>query len=284
MDINLLVELPASAAHHVLGGNVIPINDNVVHTASRSLKAKTDQRRRTRGSTYQREYRAKQKTINTQRVDTIAALQLEIARLEGRIELLHTVVPASIRTFQPETSIMAEYFRLYEQGYTSKTAACVRATQQAFLTSTMREDMVFMDDVGVEKLIAQWNVYTTVFDSFNMEIRSIRVVAFSPDVVVHADAMLHLRISRLTIETLFRHLLGDEPLTQRLIGQSLELPLQICFAFDSDTKVVRYDTHVNIVLGLSNLLGSFEDTVTALKHFQMRENAEIVVEENMMQL
>ncbi|KAF0718864.1 Aste57867_1428 [Aphanomyces stellatus] len=279
MDIHLLLALTKSAAAHIdddkrqLCANVI---DETTSNASSTTRG--HRQRRHEGKTYQRAYRAKQKASNTQRIDTISALQLEIARLEGRLESLHAVVAAPLRTFQPEMRVMVEYFRLFAQGYTSDTTECVHAIQQDFLTSTMREDMSFMNESGIEKLIAQWKVYTTIFDSFNMEIRSVRVAAFSPDVVVHADAMLHLRISRLTIETLFRHLLGDECLVQRLIGQVLDLPVQVSFAFDANAKVLRYDNHANIVLGLSNLLGSFEATVKALKHFPMRENAEIIAD------
>ncbi|KAF0718863.1 Aste57867_1427 [Aphanomyces stellatus] len=231
--------------------------------------------RRTRSKINQRRYRAEQKQVHGQRVAAITALQLEVARLEGRLESLRTVVPAPLRTFAPETHVMAEYFRLFAQGYKDETAGRVHAIQQDFLASTMREDMLFMNEVGVEKLIAQWKAYTSIFDSFTMVVRSINVVAFSPDVVVHADAKMYLRISRQTIETLFRHLLGDECIIQRLIGQVLELPMQMHFAFDANMKVLRYDTHADIVVGLSTLLGSFEDTESALRHFQMRENAEI---------
>ncbi|KAF0718868.1 Aste57867_1432 [Aphanomyces stellatus] len=236
--------------------------------------AKTLQHRRVRSKLNQRRYRAEKKESNNQRLSTIAALQMEVARLEGRADALRMALPAHLCTFEPETHVMAEYFRLFAHGF--KPDGCLHVIQQDFLASTMREDMVFMDDVGVEKLLTQWKAYTTIFDSFNMEVRSIDVVAFSPEVVVHADAIMRLRVSRLTIETLFRHLLGDECLTQRLIGRVLELPMQMRFAFDANMKVLRYDTHANIVLGLSQLLGSFEDTLSVLRHFQMRENAEIV--------
>ncbi|KAF0718870.1 Aste57867_1434 [Aphanomyces stellatus] len=232
--------------------------------------AQKRQRRLNRGQEYQRRYRADQKQHNSQRLREIAWLEMEVARLQGRTESLRAVLPGHLRTFEPQVRTMAEYFRLFARGYEVNDDR-----QQGFLAATMREDMFFMNEVGADKLVGQWKAYASIFASFNMDIRSINVVASSPDVVVHAHATMYLRISRRTIETLFRHLLHGECLTQHLIGQVLELPVQMCFVFDTDIKVFRYDTHANIVLGLSKLFGTFENAVEALDHFHMRENAEI---------
>ncbi|KAF0718869.1 Aste57867_1433 [Aphanomyces stellatus] len=278
MRVVVVDRQPTATSHSISPWLRVPSSIEMKRAAFESqVVVEISNHRRHRGKVYQRVYRAEQKETNSRRLAAITALKMEIARLEGRAEGLRDAVPAPLRTFALETHVMAEYFRLFAQGYKGEMVGRVQATQQDFLVSTLREDIVFMDDVGVEKLVAQWKLYTTVFASFAMEVRSISVVAFSPEVVVLADAKMYLRISRLTIETIFRHLLHDEVLVQCLVGQVLELPMQMHFAFDTNFKVIRYDTHANIVVGLSNLLGTFEDTVSALRHCQMRENAEITV-------
>ncbi|KAF0718867.1 Aste57867_1431 [Aphanomyces stellatus] len=269
-----------SAAHSFL--LQLPGDTALVQRAQAAAQATQGRRaehRRARSKINQRRYRAEKKVMDSHRIERVAALRHELARLEGRVESLRAILPSRLRTFEPEMRVMAEYFRLFAQGYKGSNDGRMDVVQQDFLASTMREDMMFMEDIGVAKLVAQWKSYTSTFDSFAMDVQSIDVVAFTPNVIVHADGTMYLRISRRTIETLFRHLLADEPLTQRLIGQVLELPMQMRFVFDADMKVLRYDTHVSIVLGLTKLLGSLEDTVAVLQHFEMRENAEVPIHE-----
>ncbi|KAF0718866.1 Aste57867_1430 [Aphanomyces stellatus] len=255
----------------------LPSDAALVERTDAAAQAQRAERRNTRSKINQRRYRAEKKLVDSHRIERITALRKDVVRLEGYVASLCT--KAKLRTFEPEMRVMAEYFRLFAQGYKGGSDGRMDVVQHDFLVSAMHEDMVFMEDIGVKKLIAQWKIYDSIFDSFAVEAQAIDVVAFTPNVIVRADANMNLRLSRRTIETLFRHLLGDEPLTQRLIGQVLELPMQMRFVFDADMKVLRYDTHVNIVLGLTKLLGSLEDTVAVLQHFEMRENAEVPVHE-----
>ncbi|RHX97068.1 hypothetical protein DYB36_006049, partial [Aphanomyces astaci] len=91
-----------------------------------------------------------------------------------------------------------------------------------------------------------------------------------------AQTTLHLRISRKSIQLLFPHLLNNEPLTQKLIGRVLHLPIQQHFIFDHKCVVQELGTFANTTLALVNLLGKLDDVLAVIGDFHLGENAEIV--------
>ncbi|KAF0691590.1 Aste57867_17219 [Aphanomyces stellatus] len=282
-----------SAAHSVINLHDYSIDESLVHSlkhrqfvadidmailaaAARKLAQKKATRRH-QSMLNQRRYRADQKRTNNELYGTVTTLYTEVARLEGRVEALRLSIPVAMRTFEPETRVVSKYFCMFENGFTKQHDGPLHALQTSFLSSVMRDDLEFMGHIGLDKLLLQWRTFVSCFGSFRFEVCTLNAVAFSPEVVVHADTVIHLRITRQTIEILFRDLLGNEPLTQRLIGQVLLLPVQTRFTFDNDLQVSRFDTHSNMALALSNLLGNMGDTMTALSHCRMRESTEIIM-------
>ncbi|KAF0692962.1 Aste57867_16008 [Aphanomyces stellatus] len=267
--------IDAALVHSLKGRQLVADIEMAKAAAAARKLVQKKATRRNQSKLNQRRYRAEQKQMTDELNGMVTALHTEVARLEGRVESLRLTIPVAMRTFEPETRVVTEYFRMLENGFKQQDGP-VRALQTNFLTSTMREDLEFMGHIGLDKLFLQWNTFMSCFGSFRFEVGTVDAVAFSPDVVVHADTVIHLRITRQTIEMLFRHLLGNEPLTQRLIGQVLQLPVQTRFTFDKDLQVSRFDTHANMALALSNLLGDIGDTLTALSQCRMRESTEII--------
>ncbi|KAG9416552.1 hypothetical protein AC1031_000952 [Aphanomyces cochlioides] len=199
-------------------------------------------------------------------------------KLEGRLETLRFTVPVELRTFDAECNLVREYYRLFHLGLPKNEADPKRNLLCDFLSKSMTQDLAFMDDFGQEKLLRQWMMYSTSFLGFEMVLLSMEVVSFSPNVVVHSDSTLNLRLSRSSVAMLFPHLLHNEPLVQRMIGRILILPVQQNFVFDSDFAVVKYDTYVNLAVALANLLGSLTDAATAMSGVLIKETGEIVAE------
>ncbi|KAF0692963.1 Aste57867_16009 [Aphanomyces stellatus] len=231
--------------------------------------------RRNQSKMNQRRYRAEQKAVSDYLHSSVATLTMDVARLEGRVESLLLTVPTNLRTFAPELSVAKEYFRLFLRGYARDASDPMHVHQRDFLHSVMHDDLDFMNSVGIDKLFAQWALYNTIFPSINMEAEYCRVVTFAPEVMLEAKAVMHLRISRATIEALFPHLIVNEPLVQRLVGRVMTLTVFCQFSFDETFRIRRFNTIANPVEALLGILHSLEDTVTALAGLRLGDNAEL---------
>ncbi|RHY05044.1 hypothetical protein DYB36_006809 [Aphanomyces astaci] len=233
--------------------------------------------RRNQSKINQRRYRAQQKCTTDLLNQTVIQLRTDVARMEGRLEMMKLAIPPPLRTFEPECNVANEYFRMFVYGYNLDPACAQHTTQFDFLNSTMSPDLVIMGNIGLDKLLQQWMLYVNTFEAFHMELHQAHVVSFSPNVVVHAQTTLHLRISRKSIQLLFPHLLNNEPLTQKLIGRVLHLYSQQHFIFDHHGIVQELGTFANTTLALVNLLGNLDDVLAVIGDFHLGENAEIVV-------
>jgi hypothetical protein len=57
----------------------------------------------------------------------------------------------------------------------------------------------------------------------------------------------HARFTRKTIEAVFPTILGNEMLTQKLIGKEIVYPIDIRFYFDENGKVTKFQGDVDFV-------------------------------------
>ncbi|ETV93093.1 hypothetical protein H310_12888 [Aphanomyces invadans] len=231
--------------------------------------------RRNRSKLNQRRYRAQQKHTTDRLECTIETLRTEIARLEGRVDVMRLAVPPSLHTLDPECNLSKEYFRLFAHGYCVDPARSEHRTHVDFLTSITTDDLVFMGCVGRDKLFEQCMLYVTTFESYAIELHRLHVAAYAPNVVLHAESTLHLRISRDSIRFLVPRLLENEALVQKMVGRVLHLPLHRRFVFGSDLKVQELGTTADTTQALVNLLGNLEDTLTVLRDFQICEDAQL---------
>ncbi|ETV93742.1 hypothetical protein H310_12318 [Aphanomyces invadans] len=197
-------------------------------------------------------------------------LTTDVARLEMRVKSLKEAMPRRLRTFDPECKVVSEYFRVFAHGFR-------HSFQLDFLHGIMTDAMAFNSHVGLDSLIAQWTLCMSVFQSVMVSwIQSCIVVCHS-EVVVDGLAIFYLRLSRHTIEALFPHLLSNEPIVQRLVGQVMELPTQCQFTFDAESvKVKKYCCFACPAVALMNLLHSAEDTAVAIDGTLFGDNAEIL--------
>ncbi|RQM22772.1 hypothetical protein B5M09_001487 [Aphanomyces astaci] len=223
----------------------------------------------------QRRYRAEQLQYETGLDEDVLRLTRDVARLEGRLETLAFTLPKNMRTFAPESKAASEYFRVFANGYATTAGDAAYINQHDFVRGVMRDDMIFMDSVGSDKVFEQGELYATLFHSVGMKCHYSHVISTYPDVMLEAHATLHLRISRTTMHVLFPHLLDNEPLIQKLLGRVLVMDVLCQFTFDEDFFVTRFNTVANPVVALMNLLHSIQDTTTALAGLRLKANAEL---------
>ncbi|ETV93090.1 hypothetical protein H310_12885 [Aphanomyces invadans] len=231
---------------------------------------------RLRGKLNQRRYRAERERTLRRLEHMIHTLHLEVARMEGRVELYHVVVPAMLRTYAPEFQLARENYRLFAHGYCVDPTHARHQAQVGYLNSAMSEDLVMMGSVGRDKLFDQWAMYMTTFGSIAMDLLTLDAVSFSPNVVIHAQAVMHLRLTRVSIELLFPVVRTNEPLVHKLVGKVLHLPMQMRFHFDRHGVVQELGTHARTTEALVDVLENVEEAVAVLGAMQLTEDAEIV--------
>ncbi|OQR89973.1 hypothetical protein THRCLA_09490 [Thraustotheca clavata] len=217
----------------------------------------------------QKRYRAKKKQTNTQIIKEVPELAKYVARLEGQLDVLR----ASTRLNNPEVSVAAEYFRIFQYSHQRNVQQ-----QFEFLTSSMDPNLKFMGQVGINKLLDQWTLYHTLFHSFEMTCPAFQVLYIENNKVVRAPAIMDLRISRTTLEALYPHVLHDERLVQKLIGKVLRMAVLIHLHYDENSRVVEFATAADMTVGWSNLLESLDDTLTVLGGARIRHDAELGAE------
>ncbi|EQC35497.1 hypothetical protein SDRG_07205 [Saprolegnia diclina VS20] len=227
--------------------------------------------RRAQSKVNQRRYRAEQRQAFDALEGEVQELTNQVARYEGQVEALRSAV----RLREPELKTALEYFNMFRDGF-QVDAPNVAQVQRAFLSGVMDPNLVFMGQDGIDKLFAQWTLYHTLFHSFTMECPSLEIVHLDAlTTMVRAPAVLHLRLSRRSIETLYPHVLRSEALVQRMVGRVLRMPVLCQFHFDGRGVVTRFDTFADIVVGMRDMLESFEDTLTVLDGVRITAEAEL---------
>ncbi|GMF22900.1 unnamed protein product [Phytophthora lilii] len=117
----------------------------------------------------------------------------------------------------------------------------------------MTENVRFGEFLGIELVLAQWERYSLFHAGIEWTMKSLDVIQMAepreltPDnlyddgpFVVAIAATLRVRFSRRTIEEVFPHLVGDESLTQLLIGLEVAYASNNQFHFDRNGKIEWY--------------------------------------------
>ncbi|KAG9416541.1 hypothetical protein AC1031_000941 [Aphanomyces cochlioides] len=212
--------------------------------------------RRHQSKLNQRRYRIEQKEHIDYLEGTVADLTTEVSRLEGRLDSLRMTVPRNLQTLAAETNIANEYFRIFANGYAIDP------------TSPMR-------NTGIDKLFYQWGLYVKTFASVRMECVLRHVVALNPHAMLEANAIMHLRISRETIQLLSPHLLCNEPLVQKLVGRVMKLLVVCQFTFDRNLKIQQFNTIANPVAGLMEILHDVDETTFIMSGLLISQTGEL---------
>ncbi|OQR92184.1 hypothetical protein THRCLA_22403 [Thraustotheca clavata] len=227
--------------------------------------------RRAQSRINQRRYRASQKRADEELEKQVIELSSTVSRYEGKVVALRSAVLFGER----ELKVTMEYFKTFADGYLNSNPSMAKF-QRNFLRSNMKEDLIFLGQVGIKKLFQQWRLYDSLFHSFNMECQNYDIVYSYPTKMVHCPATLFLRISRVTIQALYPNILNDEYLVQKLVGQVLRLPVLCLFYFDQDGKITQFDTIADMVGGHHELLKNISSTLIVLDGIRINSDAELL--------
>ncbi|OQR96215.1 hypothetical protein ACHHYP_20825 [Achlya hypogyna] len=181
---------------------------------------------RTRSQINQRRYRQRKKKALGQLEEHVEMLRIVVADLEAKLSQHRYALPPPVSSGAGAARLTTEYFELFEFGL-RQTSDPISTTQMAFLYSVMAPTLTFMDDeeAGFAKLLRQWNLYCSVFSTFQWKFHDVDVV-FDADgeVLVKAVVSMQLRLSRSSIALVFPNLRASNVPVPELVGKVLQVP------------------------------------------------------------
>ncbi|KAL4157277.1 hypothetical protein PRNP1_006300 [Phytophthora ramorum] len=224
-------------------------------------------------------YRRRRKLYGAHLEQCVAELREEIAALTVSRQVQQELALSQRRTpLGAAAHIVNEYCLLFnhgtpvrltvdEQDASAGLVAQATNAQRGFLNAVMTESVRFGEFVGIELVLAQWERYSLYHAAIEWTMKSLEVIQLAETreltadnryddgpLVVSIAATLRVRFSRRTIEEVFPHLVGDEALTQSLIGLEVTYPCVNHFHFNERGKIEWYAPEVDFVGALMKAL------------------------------
>ncbi|EGZ19986.1 hypothetical protein PHYSODRAFT_493745 [Phytophthora sojae] len=224
-------------------------------------------------------YRRRRKLYGADLERRVAELREEIAALTVSRQVQQELALSQRRTpLGAAAHVVSEYCSLFsrgapvrlavdEQDASASLVAQSTNAQRGFLNAVMNDNVRFGEFLGVELLLDQWERYSLYHAAIEWTMTSLSIVQLAEPriasegnqheegpLVVSITADLRVRFSRRTIEEVFPHLVGDEALTQSLIGLEVTYPCVNHFHFNERGKIEWYAPEVDFVGALMRAL------------------------------
>ncbi|POM72675.1 Hypothetical protein PHPALM_10575 [Phytophthora palmivora] len=178
-----------------------------------------------------------------------------------------------------------EYFRQLERGYDSSDARR-SVTTERFMMSVFRPDIVCRDFEGLRAYMDQWEKYTTFHEGLTFTLKSLRVLGTAGDersaVTVYATGELDVTFTQDTLKFLYPTLVHEREIRDTLVGSRGSLPIEMALHFDHQGCVFAFESRVNLVSTLLEILHSPSAAIHALQasimtadgHWQVTQDEE----------
>lgn len=228
-------------------------------------------------------YRRRRKLYGKHLEEEVDYLREDIAALTVSRQVQHELSLSQRRTpLGRAARIVVEYCSLFshgapvrlavdEQDASASLVAQATNVQRGFLSAVMIDNVRFGEFLGLGLMLEQWERYSLYHSSIEWTMTSLNIVQLTEPrvattsnqhdegpLVVSITADLRVRFSRRTIEEVFPHLVGDEALTQSLIGLEVTYPCVNHFHFSEHGKIEWYAPEVGFVDALMKALKSPE--------------------------
>ncbi|KAF1778782.1 hypothetical protein GQ600_10429 [Phytophthora cactorum] len=198
---------------------------------------------------------------------SIRSLHAHIASLE-RSTLLRD---SAMLLWRANSSAVAldltrEYFLQFQHGYNSADSER-SATTSRFMASVFRPDILCRDFQGLQAYMDQWEKYTTFHQELTLTLNTVRLLDNENDprcaVTVHANGELHVTFTQDTLKFLYPalftqslHNVQEREIANTLVGSRGGLPMELVLHFDRQGHVFAFESRVNLVSTLLNVLHS----------------------------
>jgi hypothetical protein len=197
--------------------------------------------------------------------DSILSLQAQIAALERSV-LLRDSARLLWRTNSSAVALdlTREYFAQFSHGYASSTGARSETTDR-YVASVFRSDVFCREFQGLQYFMDQWEKYTIFHRDLQLELHSMRLVdadkTRSNAVNVQAIAEISFTFTLDSFRFLYPSLYAkslrnstEQDLVHALVGRRACLPLELVLNFDTHGQVLAFETRVDLVSPLLQLL------------------------------
>ncbi|GMF28235.1 unnamed protein product [Phytophthora lilii] len=167
--------------------------------------------------------------------------------------------------------VVSTYHKMLQHGYSALDFAQPRTMEiQDFVRSVMAENIITPELVGLKTFMQQWDFMSRLHS--NVDFRAERLELFPMEgaaktypslasrdrdeavYVIKSTGVTTLRISRLTIENIFPHILNDEQLIQQLIGKTYSFDFTIFSHVSADGRIFQMESRVDLSSTLMTLL------------------------------
>lgn len=229
------------------------------------------------------------KLYRSRRKSYVEALEGEVQELQQEMQglqlygsiLQETALHSPHMTGGAYSRVVSEYFAVFASGIPLDPKECtelslVRPTprQSVFMSTLLDAKMEFCGGGGPSRLMGNWKAFSLYHSSLRYTLQQLQVVLQEPTAVVTADAALHVRLTRATVEHMFPHVLWNEALVQRLVGREVVYHVHNVFYFGESGKVVRYESHVDFLGAFMAALGSLADAMELAGPISERQQRE----------
>ncbi|KAF1320999.1 hypothetical protein FI667_g12209, partial [Globisporangium splendens] len=219
-------------------------------------------------------YRNKRKRYGDELTGSVAALHDEIERLHS-MKAICSDLSISTRMSLPGSlgRLVREFFVQFRHGVqlppTRRNMALPDVEismrqQELYMNAAMERNVSFGDFQGIDTIMDQWERYSQYHALLVFELVDMDIMGPENAPIISANGRLRTRYSRKTIENVFPHVVGNEPLIQRLIGKEIVYPCSNLFFFSEDGRIQRYNTEADFVFAMVQALGNTEDAALLL--------------------
>ncbi|KAF1317755.1 hypothetical protein FI667_g14557, partial [Globisporangium splendens] len=149
-------------------------------------------------------------------------------------------------------TVMRSGFNLRETG---RKRVLSEQDQKEWIKSIFDENVdVGNGACGVDTLIEQIKLYTVFINFISNTMTSFEVVATDDTVLVATQGILHFQITRTTIASMFPHIMSEEWLVAKLVGQEIHAESAMNFYFSSTDKVTKFEVILDYVKTFIDIL------------------------------
>ncbi|TYZ65422.1 hypothetical protein PybrP1_002499 [[Pythium] brassicae (nom. inval.)] len=234
-------------------------NDDGEEAAATVLRTKKPPRKKRSGwGPYQSVLRERSVDFN---------LTLDIQHLKQEIqtmEMFRTILLSKslIQRHDPEGSLVRkakDHYRVLRTGFNTSEAGRKRGfkeqDQVQFIHSIFDPDVdVGNGAVGVNMLIEQIKFYSVFMQFISITMTGFEVITVEDSVLVATRCILHFKITRTTIASMFPHVMGEEWLVAKLVGQEVRADSTMDFFFNAADKVNKFAANLDYVQTFVDIL------------------------------
>lgn len=249
---------------------VSPAGDSELRLARRRKQCRVSQRR----------YRDKKGSAEYNLRLDVNSLRASVERLRQTRQLLESRLWSDrMSLVGPIRKAVEQYYVMFSQGLHNPDAGdhahkCFDV-QVAFLNAFLDPDVHFGDTQGISGVVEQWRRYSEFHETMWVKTVSAEILGAREAPIAVVQGLLGVRLSRMTIETLFPHILDNEELVQALIGQEVVYDTCTTYAFNEKNQVLRQDLSVDFLAGLTKLLGGPTTTSRVLDNALISSSSKI---------